>query len=130
MVTGAVRALLRLEGAVVLAFSVGLYLRYGGNVWFLIPFILAVDVSMAGYAAGPSTGAMTYNALHSWVPGFAVLALGMFGGIDWLVLAGAVLVAHVGMDRMMGYGLKYPTSFADTHLGRIGRAHVPHEIRQ
>jgi hypothetical protein len=25
------------------------------------------------------------------------------------------------MDRLAGYGLKFPTSFHDTHLGRIGR---------
>ena len=32
------------------------------------------------------------------------------------------LLAHTGMDRAVGYGLKYPTGFSDTHLGRIGRA--------
>jgi hypothetical protein len=35
------------------------------------------------------------------------------------LIAGAVLVAHVGMDRAVGYGLKYPTHFKDTHLQRI-----------
>ena len=38
-----------------------------------------------------------------------------------MVLAGAILVAHAGMDRLAGYGLKYPTAFGDTHLGWIGR---------
>jgi hypothetical protein len=33
-----------------------------------------------------------------------------------------VLLAHVGMDRALGYGLKLPTDFRDTHLGRIGRS--------
>ncbi len=42
-------------------------------------------------------------------------------GVAPLVLAGAVLVGHVGMDRLAGYGLKYPTAFRDTHLGRIGK---------
>ena len=76
-----------------------------GNPWLLVPLVLAVDVSMVGYLANPRVGAVTYNALHSWLPGL-----------------GAILVAHVGMDRLLGYGLKYPTSFADTHLGRIGRS--------
>lgn len=121
MVTGTVRTLLRLEGAAILALAVGVYLGYGGNVWLLIPLILAVDVSMVGYLSSPRVGAITYNALHSWVPGFAVLGVGLLAASDRAMIAGAVLVAHVGMDRMLGYGLKYPTSFADTHLGRIGR---------
>ena len=76
---------------------------------------------MLGYLAGPRAGALTYNALHSWTPGIALLGLGLLLGSDTLVLAGAVLVAHVGMDRLLGYGLKYPSAFTDTHLGRIGR---------
>ncbi len=31
------------------------------------------------------------------------------------------MLAHIGMDRALGYGLKYPTSFQDTHLGRFGK---------
>jgi len=50
-----------------------------------------------------------------------VLAVGWFGAIAPLALMGAILVAHVGMDRSLGYGLKLPTDFKDTHLGRIGR---------
>ena len=122
MVTGAVRTLLRLEGVAILVFAVGLYLRSGGSAWLLIPLVLAVDVSMAGYLVSPRLGAVTYNLLHSWAPGFAVLAFGVVAGTDVVVSGGAVLVAHVGMDRMAGYGLKYPTAFADTHLGRIGRS--------
>jgi hypothetical protein len=27
---------------------------------------------------------------------------------------------HIGIDRMLGYGLKYAEGFRFTHLGRIG----------
>jgi Domain of unknown function (DUF4260) len=121
VVTGAVRALLRLEGGVALVLAVVLYLTQGGNAWLLVPLILAVDVSMVGYLAGPRTGAVTYNLLHSWVPGLIVIGLGWWLASAALVMTGAILTAHVGMDRLFGYGLKYPTAFADTHLGRIGR---------
>ena len=121
MVTGAVRTWLRIEGAAAFAVAIGLYLRFGGNVWLLLPLLLAVDLSMAGYLASPRLGAITYNALHNWMPGLVLLALGLLGGSDLVVVAASVLIAHVGMDRMAGYGLKYPTAFADTHLGRIGR---------
>ena len=33
-----------------------------------------------------------------------------------------IWIAHIGLDRALGYGLKYATGFGDTHLGRIGRA--------
>jgi len=121
MVTGGVRSWLRIEGAAAFAFAIGLYLRFGGNPWLLIPLLLAVDLSIAGYLGGPRVGAITYNAAHNWAPGLALLALGLAGGSDPVVVGAAVLIGHVGMDRMSGYGLKYPTAFADTHLGRIGR---------
>jgi hypothetical protein len=34
-------------------------------------------------------------------------------------------LAHVGMDRAVGYGLKYPTAFGRTHLGVVGRKPGP-----
>jgi Domain of unknown function (DUF4260) len=39
------------------------------------------------------------------------------------IAGGAVTGAPraVGIDRLAGYGLKHPTGFGDTHLGRIGR---------
>ncbi len=58
---------------------------------------------------------------RSWATGLIVLAIGTGLAVPGLTFAGILLVAHVGMDRAFGYGLKYPTSFQDTHLGRIGR---------
>lgn len=121
MVTGAVRALLRLEGGAALALAAAIYFAQGGSPWLLVPLVLAVDVSMVGYLANARVGAITYNALHTWLPGVVVLGLGLWTSNAALTIGGTVLVAYVGMDRLFGYGLKYPTSFADTHLGRIGR---------
>ncbi len=115
------RTWLRLEGLAALAAGTALYLASGGAILWLIPLLLAVDVSMAGYLAGPRIGSVTYNLAHNRGTGLLVLGLGWATSVTLLVLAGAVLVAHVGMDRVAGYGLKYPTSFGDTHLGRIGR---------
>jgi len=120
-VTGGPRAWLRLEGIAGLAAGVAIYLSTGGSLLWLLPLLLAVDVSAAGYLAGPRLGAVTYNLAHNWATGLVVLGAGWALGASPVVLAGAVLVAHVGMDRVAGYGLKYPTAFGDTHLGRIGR---------
>lgn len=76
---------------------------------------------MIGYLRGPRLGALTYNLVHNWAFGLAVLGLGVWSGIDAVAMAGAILIAHVGMDRAAGYGLKLATSFHETHLGRIGK---------
>jgi len=120
-VRGLPRLLLRVEGAAALVAGAALYLHLGGGILWLVPLLLVVDVSMAGYLAGPRVGAVVYNAAHNWALGLAVLGLAWWLAAPALALAGAILVAHTGMDRLAGYGLKYPTSFGDTHLGRIGK---------
>ena len=112
---------LRLEGAA--AFAIGLAVfGIAGGPWLLaLPLLLVPDISMVGYLRGPRLGALTYNLVHNWALGLAVLGAGAWSGVTGVTIAGAVLVAHVGMDRALGYGLKLPTSFQDTHLGRIGK---------
>jgi hypothetical protein len=121
-VTGMPQIWLRAEGVTVLAAGAGLYLHLGGAPLLLVPLLLAVDISMVGYLAGPRPGALIYNLIHNWAVGGAVVALAWWLGSPAIALVGAILVAHTGMDRAAGYGLKYPTAFADTHLGRLGRA--------
>jgi hypothetical protein len=113
--------ILRAEQVAILAAGVTLFLVNGGPWWLLLPALLAPDLSMAGYLAGPRLGSITYNAVHNLVLGLAILGAGWWTDASWLVLAGSILLAHVGMDRSLGYGLKLPTDFRDTHLGRIGR---------
>lgn len=76
---------------------------------------------MIGYVRGPRVGALVYNLGHTYVVALATLGFGLATSVNAIALAGAVLVAHTGADRALGYGLKLPTSFQDTHLGRIGR---------
>ena len=121
MVEGQVRTWLRLEGLA--AFGAGLVLFYisGGNWLFIVPLLLLPDISMLGYLAGPRVGAGSYNLVHNWSVGFVVLALGMWLDSPAILLLAAVLIAHVGMDRALGYGLKSSHAFTDTHLGYIGK---------
>ncbi len=77
---------------------------------------------MVGYIRGPRFGAVLYDLVHNWATGLLVLGLGIVLGVPAVSLAGAVLVAHTGMDRTAGYGLKLTTGFNDTHLGRIGKS--------
>ena len=108
MTRGAVRAWLRLEGLAAFCAGLALFGTSGGNWLFIIPLLLLPDISAAGFVAGSRVGTFTYNLVHNWAPGLQLVA--------------AILIAHVGMDRAAGYGLKLPNSFKDTHLGRMGRA--------
>ena len=116
-VTGAPRLWLRLEGLAVLLLALLLWAR-GGHSWGLLALLfLAPDLSFAGYLAGPRVGAAVYNAAHSYLGPIAAAALALLTGRPPVVAL--IWAAHVGFDRMLGYGLKYPTGFADTHLGRL-----------
>jgi hypothetical protein len=120
-VGSAVDVILRLEAIALFVAGVLGYLQLNGNALWLVPLLLAPDLSMIGYLGGPRAGAITYNLAHNLATALVVLAIGWFAAIAPMALAGAILVAHVGMDRALGYGLKLPTDFRDTHLGRIGR---------
>jgi len=113
------RILLHVEGFAVLALAVYGYARVDGSwLWFAILF-LTPDVSMAGYLANERIGATTYNFVHTYVGPLVVLAALLVldrGDLIWLP---TIWIAHIGFDRMMGYGLKYETAFKDTHFQRL-----------
>lgn len=111
--------LLRLEGLAVLAGAVTLYAYQGYNWWMFALLLLSPDVAMVAYAINTRLGSLAYNLLHTSV--FPIL-LGLFSLISGYNLGlslALIWLAHIGMDRVMGYGLKYPTSFKDTHLSRV-----------
>lgn len=116
-----VRRWLRAEGFVAFLGGTVLWLLLNQPLPLFLVLLLVPDVSMVGYLRGPHAGAITYNLVHNFATAGGVLLLGLVAQSGLVILAGAVLLAHVGIDRTLGYGLKYPTAFQDTHLGRIGR---------
>ncbi|MEA2623159.1 MAG: hypothetical protein QOH61_2069 [Chloroflexota bacterium] len=116
-----VRWTLRLESFAAFVAGLALYLAAGGGWFLLLPALLLPDVGMVGYLVSPRVGAVTYNLVHDYAVGIALVLVGWWAPSSLLVSVGGILIAHVGMDRTMGYGLKYPTGFGDTHLGPIGR---------
>jgi hypothetical protein len=119
-VTGAVRILLRLEGLALLASMMLVYALWGGSWWAFVLLLLLPDISLAAYLAGPGTGAIVYNAAHTTVLPAALAALGLALSQPLMVSLAIIWLAHIGMDRAVGYGLKYEAGFGFTHLGRIG----------
>ncbi|HET9616245.1 MAG TPA: DUF4260 domain-containing protein [Pseudolabrys sp.] len=120
-VSGAPRLLLRAEGAALLVVGILLYSQTDTSWWLFAVLFLAPDLSFIGYLGGPRAGAAAYNAAHT------TLAPALLGIGGWLLgqrLAEALALiwaAHIGFDRLLGYGLKYAAGFGFTHLGRIGR---------
>ena len=121
LVTGQVRMLLRLEGLGVFAAALALYDQMGFSWLAFVVFILAPDLSMLAYLAGPRAGAIGYNCAHTYILPLALAGLGAFAASPIATAAGIIWLAHIGVDRALGYGLKYRSAFGDTHLGRIGR---------
>lgn len=111
----------RLEGLAL--FGGGLYAWFvlGGAWWLFALLLLTPDISMLGYLSNARTGAALYNLIHSYPLAALSLALGLWLAIPALSFAGVLVLAHIGWDRMLGYGLKLASSFQETHLGRIGR---------
>jgi hypothetical protein len=121
-VTGTVRAWLRVEGIAVLTISVLFYRELGASRIVFAVLFLVPDLSMLGYLGGSRSGAAIYNVAHTYVFPLALLAIGVFAGHRTAAAYALIWIAHIGFDRLLGYGLKYPTAFGETHLGRIGRA--------
>ncbi|MBZ9809314.1 DUF4260 domain-containing protein [Mesorhizobium sp. BR1-1-9] len=112
---------IRLEWSAVAVSAIVFYALAGASWWLFALLILAPDLSMFGYLAGPRVGAACYNAFHILVPPvFLVLAGSLFGNATAIAIA-LIWIAHIAIDRALGYGLKLSSSFQDTHLGRIGR---------
>jgi hypothetical protein len=121
-VTGGPRILLRLEGLTLLAVATLLYVVWGVSWWIYAVLFLAPDLSFLGYLAGPRVGALVYNAGHSYMAPMVLMVTG-FGTASPLLLSIAIIwLAHIGIDRALGFGLKYSLGFGFTHLGRIGKA--------
>lgn len=119
MVTGAPKLLLRLEGLAVLVTAVTGYIAIDGSWPMFAALILVPDIGLIGYLVDARTGATSYNALHTYAAPVALAFLEPALGPIALSLA-LIWVAHIGLDRAVGYGLKYSSAFRDTHLGPIG----------
>ena len=111
--------LLRLEGAAVLAGSIALYAD-GGWSWLAFALLfLAPDVSLLAYVAGPRIGMLAYDFVHFAGWPVALGAAGAIADAGVAVQVALIWLAHIGIDRLLGYGLKYATGFRDTHIQRV-----------
>ena len=126
---GVVAGALRLEGAVALAGSVLAYRATGGSWGLFAALFLVPDFSMLAYLANRRMGATVYNACHTYLAPAALALLGWSQGMPALLSPALIWAAHIGLDRLMGYGLKYGTGFGATHLGWRGKRRTDADAR-
>lgn len=117
-----VTALLRLDGLAVGVAAIVAFALTGGNWWLFALLILVPDLSFIGMVLGPKRGALTYDLAHSYTWPLILIGAGLLTPVTWLLPLGLIWAAHIGIDRALGYGLKYPDSIETTHLGLIGKA--------
>ena len=113
------RLLLHAEGAAVAAAAVILYFHEGFAWWLLLVLALAPDLAMLAYLAGPRAGAVAYDLVHTYVLPVLLAASGVIWGSEAALAVALIWLTHIGVDRAVGYGLKYPSGFKDTHLQRV-----------
>jgi hypothetical protein len=113
------RSLLHLEGVAVAVAALVIYFWAGHPWWLILVLALAPDLAMAAYAAGPRIGAAAYDVVHTYVLPVGLGALGVVSDSDAAVAVALIWLTHIGVDRAIGYGLKYPSGFKDTHLQRV-----------
>lgn len=113
------KVLLRTEGFAVAVAAGAVYYSLNGPWWLFLILFLAPDLSMVGYLTGPGYGSMAYNAAHTYITPLLLAGVGLWSGIELAVLGALIWAAHIGLDRLVGYGLKYSSGFSDTHFGRV-----------
>jgi hypothetical protein len=100
------RVLPRLEGLTILVGAVVLYAAQGFGWPLFALLLLAPDLAALGYLAGSRVGNPSYNLAHTLVfPLALALVAGLSGNTLGVQLA-LIWLAHIGMDRTVGYGFK------------------------
>ncbi|MCR6098176.1 DUF4260 domain-containing protein [Salipaludibacillus agaradhaerens] len=113
------KIILHIEGLVILSLSLYFY-AYNQLSWVLFVLLLLVpDISMLGYVINNKIGAVIYNICHTYILSIGVVVCGLVLSNQTVLAIGIIWTAHIGMDRAVGLGLKYPTDFKDTHLNRV-----------
>ena len=111
--------LLRLEGLSVLIAAVVTYAHQGGSIWLFLALILAPDLSALGYLVNTRIGSIVYNIVHFYALPMLLAGAAFALNVPTLFLVALIWFTHIGIDRLAGFGLKYPTEFKDTHMQHV-----------
>jgi hypothetical protein len=110
--------LLRMEGLVALAISISFYAQSGASWWLFLALLFVPDLAFIGMAISETFGTLFYNLVHSYTLPLLLAMAALALGATHLLPIALIWTAHIGMDRVVGYGLKYSLQPKDTHLNR------------
>ncbi len=113
------RILLHLEGAAVLVTALIFYGQLGYSWWWFALLLLAPDLSAVGYLHSQAVGSLCYNIVHTYVLPITLALVSLLLNFEPGLQAALIWLAHIGMDRLVGYGLKYPDGFKITHFNKV-----------
>ncbi|WP_445955582.1 DUF4260 domain-containing protein [Yeosuana sp.] len=111
---------LKLEELLMFILGILAFNQLNFSWWWFLVLILTPDIGMLGYLINSKVGAFTYNVFHHKGLAISIYFLGIYFQNQMIQLVGIILFSHSSLDRLLGYGLKYSSSFQDTHLGKIG----------
>lgn len=115
------KVLLKLEEVAIFLLCLFLFGKMNFVWWWFPALLFLPDIGMIGYIINPKIGAFTYNLLHFRFVASLVAIGSLITGNQYWQLSAIILFAHISLDRVLGYGLKYNNSFSNTHLGVIGK---------
>ncbi|MBM7644502.1 hypothetical protein JOD45_000695 [Scopulibacillus daqui] len=113
------RKIIHLEGFIILMGTIYLYSFNDFNWWVFFLFLLVPDISVLAYFINQRIGAVIYNLFHTYSISIFNLLIGALCHQELMLAVGLIWTAHIAMDRMLGFGLKYNTSFQDTHIQKL-----------
>lgn len=113
------KKIIHLEGVIVLIAAIYIYALNGFSWLIFLLLLLVPDVSMLAYLINNHIGAQVYNLFHTYIVSILLILIGVFLKSDVPLMIGLIWTAHIGMDRLLGYGLKYKTGFKDTHIQKL-----------
>ena len=111
--------LIRLENACVFIAVVSVYFIFDFSLWIFLLFLLVPDISMVGYAVNKDIGSKVYNLGHTYVLPIIVTLLYLVTNEETILQISLIWLAHISMDRTMGFGLKYSSDTDKTIIQKI-----------
>jgi hypothetical protein len=111
--------LLRIESLVALVAVILLYSQQSGDWGAFLVLLLTPDLAFVPYAINQELGRRIYNLVHTYSLPLALAVVALLGGWSIGVSLALIWLAHISLDRAIGYGIKYTSEKGDTHLQRI-----------
>lgn len=111
--------IIRIENGLAFALSFYIYMQLDFPIWLFFVLLLVPDLTMIGYAMNKKIGVIVYNVGHSFVLPLLLALCYVYFSKDYLLIIAIIWLAHIFMDRLFGFGLKYKDSFNKTHIQRL-----------